>query len=185
VTQQYDRVARGLHWLIAALAVIVVAFGWAIPEAPRGTPSRDVLLLLHRSLGLTILAAMLCRGLWRWHHPPPPLPLGLARIEVIGAHASHFVLYALLIALPLAGYVNAAAAGHRVSFFGLAAIPPLLPESGYASQVAIATHQLGQYLLYLFVALHIGGALLHRFVHRDGVIDRMLPVRRRFSRARP
>ena len=80
--------------------------------------------------------------------------------------------------MPLAGYVNAAAAGHAVGFFGLVSIPPLLPESGRLSQVAIAIHLVGQYLVYLAVALHIAGALLHRVVKRDGVLERMLPAHR-------
>ncbi len=62
----YGRVARWLHWLIAALAVVVVVLGWAMAAAPRNTPPRDLLMLLHRSVGLTILAAMLFRLLWRF-----------------------------------------------------------------------------------------------------------------------
>jgi len=57
----YDPVARALHWLVAGLAVIVVSLGWGIPGAPRGTESRNLLLLLHRSIGLLILALMMCR----------------------------------------------------------------------------------------------------------------------------
>ena len=63
----YDSVAQAVHWLVAALAVIVVPLGWAIAGAPRNTPQRDLLLLLHRSAGLTILAAMVFRTGWRWH----------------------------------------------------------------------------------------------------------------------
>lgn len=174
----YDRIARALHWLVAALAVIVVTLGWAIESAPRNTPTRDLLLLLHRSVGLTILAAMLLRALWRWRHPPPPLPASVARLERALARATHGVLYLLFIAMPLAGYVNAAAAGHAVSVFGTFSIPPLLPENTRLSQAAITVHLAGQYLVYLFVALHVGGALLHGLIRRDGVLDRMLPVQR-------
>jgi cytochrome b561 len=57
----YDRVSRALHWLVAALAIIAVSLGWAIAEAPRNTPVRDLVRLLHHSVGLTILATMLLR----------------------------------------------------------------------------------------------------------------------------
>jgi cytochrome b561 len=94
------------------------------------------------------------------------------------SRSTHFLLYLMLIGMPLAGYLNAAADGHAVSFFGLVSIPPLMPENGRFSQIAIAVHLAGQYVVYLFVALHVAGALRHGLVKRDGVLDRMLPVRR-------
>ena len=146
-------------------------------SAPRNTPSRDQLLLLHQSVGLTILAAMLLRAGWRWRHPAPPLPPSLARWERTLARVTHVSLYTLFMAMPIAGYLNAAAASHAVDFFGLTSIPPLIPADGRLSQTAIAFHLVGQYVVYLFVALHVAGALLHGAVKRDGIIARMLPMR--------
>jgi len=131
-----------------------------------------------RSVGLTILAAMVFRTGWRWNHPPPPLPPVLAGLEIALARFTHFVLYLVLILMPLAGYLHAAPAGHLVDFFGVVSIPPLLPENDRLSQVAIAIHLVGQYPLYLFVALHIAGALFHITIKRDGIVERMLPMRR-------
>jgi len=177
----YDRVARALHWLVAALAVIVISLGWAIAGAPRNTPTRDLLLVMHRSVGVTILAVMLFRAVWRWRHPPPPLPPAVTGLERVLAGCTHVALYLLLIAMPLAGYVNAAAAGHAVSVFGIVSIPPILAENNLLSQAAIAIHLVAQYLLYPLVVLHIAGALRRGFVKHDGVLDRMLPVRQRPS----
>ena len=173
----YDRIARALHWLIAVLAVVVVSLGLAIPEAPRNTQSRDLLLLMHRSVGLAILAAMVVRLLWRVGHPPPPLPLGFPRPLAWFAGANHRCLYLAFLLMPIAGYINAAAAGHSVSFFGLFTIPPLLPENERLSQIAIALHLAGQFFVYAFVAAHVAAALMHRFIRRDEILDRMLPAR--------
>ena len=178
IARHYGRVARGVHWLVAALAVIVVSLGWAAGSVAHNTPARADLLLLHRSVGLTIFALMAFRAMWRARHSPPPLPSSLGHIEAGLAHLTHIGLYFVFFAMPIAGYVNAAAAGHVVSFFGLFSIPPLLPPNERVSQWAIAVHLAGQYLVYLLVALHVAGGLYHGVIRRDDVLDRMLPRRR-------
>jgi cytochrome b561 len=149
-----------------------------MPGAPRETGSREVLMLLHRSVGLLILALMVFRASWRLTHPAPPLPAGFPRIEALAAHADHALLYLLFLVMPLSGYLNAAAAGHWVSFFGLFAIPPLMPENPRLSQVAAAVHLTGQFVIYALVGVHVAAALMHRFVRRNGILERMLPLRR-------
>ena len=174
----YDSVAQALHWLVAALAAGVVLLGWTIEGTARNTPQRDLLMMVHSSVGLSILGAMLLRAGWRWRHPPPPLPSSLGRLEAALVRCTHLVLYLIFILMPLAGYLNAAAAGHSVNFFGIVTIPAIFPENGRLSRVAIAVHLVGQYPLYLFVGLHITGALFHGAIRRDGIVDRMLPSRR-------
>src|SRR3984893_12048695 len=88
-TASYDRVAQTVHWLVAALALTVIWLGWGIAWAPRNTPRRDLFVLIHESVGLTILAAMIFRAWWRWRHPPPPLPPTLARHEAALARLTH------------------------------------------------------------------------------------------------
>jgi cytochrome b561 len=174
----YDGVAQALHWLVAALAIGVVLLGWTIEGVPRNTPQRELLIMVHSSVGLGILAAMVFRVGWRWRNPAPPLPASFGRLEAALARGTHLVLYLIFIVMPLAGYLNSAASGHPVHFFGIVSIPPLLPESGRLSQMAIAIHLVGQYPLYLFVTLHVAGALFHGAVKRDGIVGRMLPMRR-------
>ena len=174
----YGPVARAVHWAVAALAVAVVGLGWAIPMAARGSEWRELVLSLHRSVGLLILALMVFRIVWRLTHPPPPLPAGFPRLEAVAAHADHMLLYLLFLVMPLSGYVNAASTGYPVSFFGLFAIPPLLPENPLLAQAAIAVHLAGQFLVYALVAIHVAAALTHRFVRRNRILDRMLPLRR-------
>ena len=175
--RRYDPVAQTLHWLVAALAIIVITFGVLVPGMPRGTGSRDLVLMLHRSVGLALLVAMLCRIAWRLRHPPPPLPAGFSRIEALAAYADHALLYLLFVVMPLSGYVNAAAAGHKVGFAGLFVIPPLLAEDARLSQVAVAVHLAGQFFVYACVAVHVGAVLMHIVQRRHPILQRMLPPR--------
>lgn len=175
--RRYDGVAIGLHWLIAALAIAVATLGLLIPEAPRGSEWRDFVLLWHRSIGMAILLAMVLRVLWRLGHKPPPLSATLRPIEAFLAHATHALLYLAFLAMPLAGYLNTAAAGHSLSLFGLVTIPPPIAEDERLAQIAIGLHLVGQFAVYGFVALHVAAALMHGVVRRDGVFSRMLPGR--------
>jgi len=174
----YDPVARTVHWLTALLAVSVVGLGWAILGAARASVGRDLLLFLHRSIGLTTLAVVAFRLIWRIGHPPPSLPEGFPRVEALAAHTSHALLYVLFLVMPLSGYLSAAAAGHPVSFFGLFPIPPLMPEDNRLSASAIAVHLVAQFLVYALVTLHVAAALTHWLVRRNGIFERMLPRRR-------
>jgi cytochrome b561 len=121
---------------------------------------------------------MVFRIVWRLTHPPPPFPAGFPRIEAAAAHADHALLYVLFLVMPLTGLLNAFAVGHSVSFFGLFAIPPLIPEDPRLAQIVFAMHLAGQFAVYALVAVHVAAALTHRFVRRNQILHRMLPLRR-------
>jgi cytochrome b561 len=173
----YDPVTRGIHWLNAILALITILLAWGIIGAPRHSDARDWLIMLHGSCGIVILALMVLWAGWRLRHRSASLRPVLTWIEVLLARGTQMALFLLFVAMPITGYVSLAAAGTPISFFGLAAIPTLVPESGRLSQAAIALHLTGEFLIYGFVALHISAALMHGFFRRDGVLERMLPRR--------
>jgi len=173
----YDPVARRLHWLNAVLALVTILLAWCLLGAPRHGDARGWLLTLHASFGIAILALMLFWAGWRLRHGSPPLRPTLRWIEAALAHATQAAIFLLFILMPITGYVSCAAAGRSLSLFGLVTIPPLVAESGRLSQVALALHLVGEFLIYGLVALHIGAALMHGFIRRDGVLERMLPKR--------
>ncbi|HUI34438.1 MAG TPA: cytochrome b [Stellaceae bacterium] len=173
----YDPVTRFLHWLNAILATIAIALAYGISGAPRHSAAREWLLTLHGSVGIAILAVVLFWAGWRLRHRAPPLWPVLTRLEVVLAHATQAALFLLFIAMPISGYLILAAAGHPVRLFGLVAIPPMVPQSGRLAQAAMALHLTGEFLIYGFLALHVAAALMHAFIRRDGVFERMLPRR--------
>jgi cytochrome b561 len=173
----YDPVARGLHWLNAILAAVVILLALGISGTPRHVDARTFLLMLHGSIGLVILVTLLFWAGWRIGHRSPPLRPLLTRAEVVLAHATQAGLFLLFLAMPLSGYAALAAAGRPVSLFGIVTIPPLLPQSGRIAQAAMALHLTGEFLIYGLVAMHIAAALMHGFIRRDGILERMLPRR--------
>jgi len=175
VNAVFDPVARGVHWLNAILALMTIMLAWGIAGAPRHSAARGWLIMLHGSCGIVILALLVFWAGWRLRHRSPPLRPVLTWIEVALAHATQAALFLLFIAMPLSGYVSLAAASVPVSVFGIVNIPALVPQSGRLSQVAIAVHLTGQFLIYGLVALHISAALMHGIIRRDGILERMLP----------
>jgi cytochrome b561 len=131
----------------------------------------------HKSLGLLILALVLLRMVWRVTHRPPALPASMARWERRAAIASHRALYVLLLLTPLAGWLYASAAGLSVNWFGWFLVPDLIDANRKLASLLKLLHKSCAAALVLLIALHVGAALRHAFLLRDGVMHRMLPWR--------
>jgi cytochrome b561 len=133
---------------------------------------------MHKSIGLTILALTVLRVIWLRLAPPPPLDDAIARIQKIAAHATHGLLYLVLLAMPLTGYLMSAAKGREISFFWLYNVPLVTPINEQLAHFSQELHEAGQWALYALLGLHILSAVLHA-VRRDGMIYRMVPSRSR------
>jgi cytochrome b561 len=179
---RYTRVAAILHWLVAALIVANVILGLTAEAFPDGwvRPAID----LHKSIGLTALGLVLLRILWRVSHAPPPMPRSYGRLERAGAHAAHFLLYVLILALPISGWLHDSAfkdaAAHPlrlfwlIPWFRIGAIANLDPPTKEAAHSQLfALHVWLGYALYALVALHVLGALKHQFIDGEAELTRM------------
>ncbi len=177
VAAKYNNTARTLHWLILILLVIQFAVAWTMPDIHRDTKPVG-LIAWHLSVGAVILLVMLVRLGWRLFNSAPPPPADLPPSLRYLSRATHFLLYAILIILPLLGWINANARGWAVWCFGVIPLPTLVaPESSWGATMG-DVHQIVAYLLLGVAALHILGALYHQFVLRDALLSRMLPMRR-------
>jgi cytochrome b561 len=181
---RYGNVAMTLHWLIAALVLVNLVLGPIMTDLPRADPNRFMLYQLHKSVGLTVLTLSFVRLGWRLINPIPPLPRGMSPLLRFGAHASHFALYFLIIAIPLAGWsmVSSSSLGLPTLYFGLFSWPNIwflaeLPASTKASNIELFkdTHALLAYVALGLASLHVLAALYHQFIRRDDVLRRMVP----------
>lgn len=183
--RRYNRTAMVLHWLVAALLLVNVVLGLEA-TATQG-PSEGRLINLHKSLGLTLLGLILLRILWRLGHTPPALPRSYPAYERKGAHLAHFLLYAVMLLLPVTGYIHDSAwklaATHPTDFFGLFDFPRLGFVQGLAHgtremvhSVFGAAHVWLGYALYALFAIHIAGVLKHHAIDHESEISRMLPA---------
>jgi cytochrome b561 len=170
----YGIIAQAFHWLIAVLVLAQLGIGVYAASLPVSL-ARLQWLSHHKSLGLTILALLLLRLGWRVLNPPPELPPTMPRWERRAALATHRLLYVLLVAAPLAGWLYASAAGLSASWFGLFTVPDLVAKDRERAELFKALHIGLVSLLALLVAVHAGAALRHRLILRDGVMHRMLP----------
>lgn len=169
----YGLVHWSLHWLTAGLVFWLFWLGWSMVDLPLGLQKfQDY--ALHKSLGLTVLALVLLRLLWRRLNHVPALPSGMTRLETIAAKAVHHGIYLLLVLLPLSGWLYSGATASPANLFGYVSVPDLVPANEAAATAFRLIHDVAGKLLVLCLALHIAGAFKHHFVNRDAVLERML-----------
>jgi cytochrome b561 len=173
-TRRWGAVAQLFHWLIVALIITQVTLASLADDLPPGV-RKLTLLARHKSVGITILMLASARLLWRLANPTPPLPPTLKPYERGLAHFTHVMLYILLFAMPLSGWMMSSARGFPVSWFGFFQLPDLVPKSKPLYAALLTTHATLACVLGAVVVLHVAGAIKHHYVLRDDVLRRMLP----------
>lgn len=171
---RYTGIAQSLHWLTTAMLFLMLPFVWVAENFPPGS-TRVFWYLLHESFGICIFLLVLARLTWRSVHPAPPLPDGEPKALRFLSGATHWLLYAVLLVMPVSGYLIASN-GQAVPFFGLPL--PGLPKNDRLALWADTVHVYCQFAVYALVILHIAGTVWHVAVRRDGLLDRMLPPQR-------
>ena len=174
-TVRYAAPARLLHWITAALmAVIVVAGLWIAYFRPEDEPFELRLYNVHESLGVIVWLLTLIRVVYRRMHPPPPLPADTPAAIRFAARMSHLALYALLLTLPVVGFLATNAWGFPLSVFGVLPLPSPVGKDEALAKVLSAVHRIGALSIIALIGVHVAGALYHTFVRKDGLLKRML-----------
>lgn len=172
--QDYPALSKLLHWTVAIIVIGLILVGLVMHDLPEG-PIQNTAYDLHRSFGALVLVLMVLRLANRLIAGAPPPDPTLKRWEYVVSNTVHHLLYVLLFAQPLLGWVATSAYGAPISFFWLFELPALAPKNEDLSEVLFEAHELVGYAIAGLAALHIAGALQHYLIRKDRVLHRMAP----------
>lgn len=172
-TRAWGSLSKALHWII----VLLIINQWVIAERAENLTGfqKFTALAWHKSFGMTILMLAVVRLVWRLVNPVPDLRAETRPWERRLAQGSHLLLYLLIFAMPLTGWIMSSAKAYGVSWFNLFAFPDLVGKSEQIYDITRALHGWMFYALVLVALLHVAGALKHHFIDRNDVLRRMLP----------
>jgi cytochrome b561 len=190
---RYTKTAIILHWLIAIFIALMFGLGWFMADLPKEAPKqlaydlfdlgvytwqlaeeaspRTFYFNLHKSLGLTVLALIVLRVLWRITHTPPAALSSYKAIEKKVATATHHSLYLLMLAVPVTGLIMAINSKYGVKWFGIDVIAGL--DNKPVRDFFECTHEFVGIVLLVLIGIHLLGALKHKFIDKDDTMSRM------------
>ena len=172
----YSGTQKALHWLMAPLVLAMLAIGLSLPQMAPG-PLTNTLYEVHKSTGMLVFVLVLLRLAVRRRHGAPPLDPGLPQWQKRAAAASHAALYALLLAMPVAGWAGTSACCRPVEFLWTLPATLPVPAGDAVAKPMFALHLAPGLALIALVGLHVAAALPPHFGRRDDTLRRMLPNR--------
>lgn len=174
IAPAYRPLSRLLHWAMAAIIIALIMAGFVMVQQGLARALQNTLFVFHKNIGLVVLALALLRLAYRAANPAPPLPPSVTGWQRRAAGLSHLALYALMIAMPVLGYIRVKAGGFPIESLDAWGVASLVPRSDALANTAKTLHYAGALALGALVTLHIAAAIYHALVLRDGVFRRMM-----------
>jgi cytochrome b561 len=174
---RYSPLAIGLHWLIALMILGSFSVGLYMADLPF-SPQKLKIYSWHKWAGVTIFMLVAVRCVWRLFHAAPAMPAQTPLWQQRVATATHYLLYVLMFAIPLSGWLMSSAKGFQTVYFAVLPIPDLLQKNIELGDKLRDLHELLNWLMLSIVAMHAAAAFKHHFFDRDDVLKRMLPAKR-------
>jgi cytochrome b561 len=168
--QHFPVLSRLLHWIMAVLILAMLFIGVAMVSS---LSEYHRLVSIHKPIGILILVLAAIRLVNRLVNPPPPLPAGMPAALRFAATASHWLLYILMFAQPLVGWAILSAGGYPIALIGSFHLLPILPHDATLYALLRPLHSVLAFVLFATFLLHLGAALTHAFIFRDGVFRSM------------
>jgi cytochrome b561 len=179
---KYKVPARVFHWLMALLVVGMIPVGFLMIDETLSRELRNTMFISHKNMGVLMLILIALRLLYRLLNPPRLRPVELPKLQEFAAHMTHIGLYALLIIMPLSGYIRVRAGGFPIKVLDSLGVPALVPRSEALAEFAKSVHYFGAYAIAALIAMHVGAALYHAVICKDGIFSLMWPIFSRESR---
>ena len=170
---QYGTTAKVFHWLIVVLLLVQYPIGWLMPDIHRGMKP-GATMTFHVSFGMVILVLIVLRLAWRLAHPVAP-ESSLPPWQRLSSEAVHWLLYALVLASTVTGWLFASFRGWSMYLFYLAPLPMLASDNAAAGKTMDGLHQAMEWALLVVIGIHVASAMTHLFIYRDRIMQRMLP----------
>lgn len=174
--KQYTLLAIGLHWWVALLIFIAFPLGIYMHDLPF-SPTKLKLFSWHKWLGVTVFMFVVIRIYWRLRHSPPNLPDSMSNWQKLVSHVAHNLLYLLMVAIPLSGWLMSSAKGFQTVLFGVLPIPDLLSKDKELGNLLAIVHQTLNFSFLALIVMHVLAVLKHHFIDKDVILRRMLPNR--------
>jgi cytochrome b561 len=168
---RYTRTAIALHWLMSLLIIGLIAVGFYM-TSQKITPGVIKLYMTHKSVGICVLTLVIVRMFWRATHQPPELPL-MPAWQKRASQLSHALLYFLMLAMPLSGWLMNSATGTPMKMFGWFKLPHLIDASTEGVMLWKSVHGYLAWGLVAVISIHVLAAIKHQFIERDGLLRRM------------
>jgi len=173
---RYSRTNQALHWATAICMFAILPLAWVMTNAKEGTPFSSALFNWHKTLGGIVLLVTAVRIVWRFRDPPPSYPPAVAAWDRMLAHIVYWLFFAVLIWMPVTGFLTSTYGGHATRLFNLVPTPLLLPKDKDLSDLFGTLHSAGQWAVYGLIGLHLCAVAFHLIWRHDGVLGRMLPA---------
>lgn len=169
---RYSTTAIALHWLVAMLIFATFPLGLYMVDLPL-SPDKLKLYSYHKWIGVTVFLLVAIRLGWRLTHTPPALPGDIAAWQRRASAVVHGLLYGLMAAIPVSGWLMSSAKGFQTVWFGVLPLPDLVEKNRELGELLATAHQVLNYTLLALVILHVGAALKHHFIERRPFLQRM------------
>lgn len=174
-SSHYTRTAIGLHWIVALLIFATFGLGWFMTDIADASGSKMQYYAWHKWLGVTVFLVAVMRVLWRSFNQPPPLAENISKLQQLAAKIVHWLLYILILIVPLSGYFYSLAAGFAVVYLGIIPLPVLIQPDTQLAHTLKELHEILVYTMVALVVLHLMAALKHHIFDGDNTLAKMLP----------